>query len=145
MKFKLPAVAAMVLALTLAAPAFSQSRLKDASANRELSDQIMALVVKGDIEGGLRLAKPYLVIPESEVDTLIGQTKMQLPALEMRFGKPVGVEYIGQDKVGEHVMRIVQICRYEKHLMRWNFYFYRTPTGWVLNAFHFDDKLQALF
>lgn len=139
------AAVAAIFALSIASPAQCQSRLKDGKASRELSDQVMKLVSAGDMEAGIRLVKPYLIIPEAEMETMIGQAKLQAPMLEMRFGKPVGAEFISEDRVGESVMRIVQICRYEKHLTRWNFYFYRTPTGWVLNTFNFDDKIQALF
>jgi hypothetical protein len=138
-------IVALTAALAFVGAAQGQSLLKDGSANRELSDRVMALVAKGDMEAGIRLAKPYLAIPESEVEAMIVQAKLQAPMLEMRFGKPVGVEFIREERAGEHVMRIVQICRHEKHLTRWSFYFYRTPTGWVLNTLNFDDKLQALF
>ena len=139
-----------VLILAMAALAFvgaaqAQTPLKDGVANRELSDRVMALVATGDMEAGIRLAKPFLATPESEVEAMIVQARLQAPMLEMRFGKPVGVEFIREDHAGEHVMRIVQICRHEKHLTRWNFYFYLTPRGWVLNTLNFDDKIQALF
>ena len=105
----------------------------------------MKLVAAGDIESGIRLAKPYIIIPEAELESMVGQAKLQAPMLIQRFGKTVGFEFIREEHAGANMLRIVQICRYEKHITRWNFYFYRGPSGWVLNTFHFDDNIKAVF
>lgn len=119
--------------------------LKSPAEAKQLTDRIMAKVGEGDLENGLMLAKPYLIIPPAEFDVLIGQIKMQLPAMAQRFGKSIGYEYIREERVGENLLRIIQIHRFEKHAMRWNFYFYRNNTGWVLNTFKFDDDIRQLF
>lgn len=65
--------------------------------------------------------------------------------LAQRFGKTIGFEFIREERAGENLIHIVQICRYEKHMTRWNFYFYRGASGWVLNTFNFDDHIKAVF
>lgn len=143
-QFLQPFILAVCLVL-MPAGAYAQSRLKDPAAARKLSDDIMKRVAAGDIEGGLRLAKPFLIIPEAELETMIGQAKLQVPVMAQRFGKNLGYEFIREDRAGASLLRIVQLSLHERHATRWSFYFYRTPTGWALNTFHFDDNIRALF
>lgn len=119
--------------------------LKSAAEARQLTDRVMTRLAAGDLEGGLRLAKPYLIIPEAEFEAMLGQAKLQRPAMSQRFGKSIGREFLREDKVGESFLRIVQIQKFEKHATRWTFIFYRGSEGWVLNTFHFDDNVRALF
>jgi hypothetical protein len=133
-----------ILLLVVGASAMADT-LKDALAARQLSDRVMAKVGEGDSEGGLRIAKPYLIIPPAEFDVMLDQLKMQQPMMAQRFGKSIGYEFIREDKIGTSLLRIVQIHRFEKHVMRWSFYFYRGSAGWVLDTFKTDDDIRQLF
>lgn len=132
------------LLLILSAPVFADT-LKDATEIRKLTDRVMSRVGAGDFEGGLRIMKPYLVIPEAEFEVVVEQMKTQAPSITRRFGKSIGQEFMREDKAGESLLRIVHIHRFEKHPMRWSFFFYRGKDGWVLNTFKFDDDIRALF
>ena len=89
--------------------------------------------------------KPYLVIPESEFNVMLEQAKLQLPAIQGRFGKIVGIEFISEKMVGKSLLQMVQIQKFEKHIMRWRFIFYDPEGKWVLNTFNYDDKIRSLF
>lgn len=132
----------LILFMTTAANAAS---LESKDAAKTLTDQIMAKVASGDIEKGLLLMKPYLIIPESEFNVLLEQTKLQLPVMQGRFGKVVGAEFIKEKTVGKSLLQIVQIQKFEKHIMRWNFIFYSPNGKWVLNTFNFDDNIRSMF
>lgn len=119
--------------------------LKSPLEARQLTDQVMARVGAGDIEGGLQLTKSFLIIPSSEFEVMLEQMKMQLPAISQRFGGSIGAEFIREEKFGENLLRIVQIHRFEKHAMRWSFYFYRGKDGWVLNTFKTDNDIPQMF
>lgn len=119
--------------------------LQDASSARTLTDQVMQKVGKGDMVGGVESIRPYLIVPPAEFEVILEQLKLQLPVQAQRFGKSIGVEYIRTDKVGDNLLRIVQLHRFEKHAMRWNFYFYRGNEGWVLNTFTASDDIHNLF
>ena len=138
-------LALILIATSILSHAQGAARLKDPAAARQLTDQIMSKIAAGEFEAGLRLAQPYVIIPDSEFETMVGQGKLQTPMMVQRFGKSIGSEFIREDRAGENVFRIVQINRFEKHATRWTFIFYRTPTGWCINTFYFDDKIQALF
>jgi hypothetical protein len=119
--------------------------LKGPTEAKDLTNRVMAKVGSGDIEGGLMLTKPYLIIPSAEFDVMLNQLRMQQPAMIQRFGKSIGFEFIREDKIGENLLRIIQINRFEKHAMRWSFYFYKGKDGWVLNTFKTDDDIRQLF
>jgi hypothetical protein len=134
----------VVLLLALCSNSLADT-LKGPVEARQLTDRIMAKVGDGDIESGIRLIKPFLIIPSAEFDVMLDQLKMQQPLMTQRFGKSIGYEFIREDKVGENLLRIIQIHRFEKHVMRWSFFFYRGKNGWVLNTFKTDDDIRQLF
>ena len=105
----------------------------------------MSRVTAGDLRGGLALARPYTIVPPAEFDALIGQAELQMPMMLARFGKSVGNELIRNDSVGESLMQVVQIHKFEKHATVWRFIFYRSGKGWVLNSFNYADNISAAF
>jgi hypothetical protein len=143
-------VSGLVALLMLALPAHdacaqAKLTLTDTRAVRALTDAVMAKVGTGDMEAGLRLLQPYIVIPTAEFEAVIGQAKLQVPAMAQRFGKSVGSEFLREEKAGERLLRITQLNLFEQHATRWSFYFYRTPKGWVLNTFQFNDDIKSFF
>ena len=112
---------------------------------RRVTDEVMKKVGEGNIEAGLLTFKHLTIIPESEFDSLVGQTKLQLPIVVGRFGASMGHEFLAEDKIGQSLARITYINRFEKHAMRWVFYCYKGKSGWVINTFRFDDKWPDLF
>jgi len=136
------AIAAVLWSLCSGAMA---DTLKDAAGVRSLTDQVMVKVGKGDTAGALEMIRPFAIVPPAEFNVIIEQVKLQEPVLAQRFGKSIGQEFIRADQVGDNLLRIVQLHRFERHAMRWNFYFYRGKDGWVLNTFTFSDDIHNLF
>jgi hypothetical protein len=131
--------------LLLISTAAGAATLESKEAARKLTDQVMAKVGGGEIEAGLLLLKPYAVIPDAQFSVMVDNVKLQLPVMQQRFGKVIGSEFILERSAGESLLKIVQIQKFEKHAMRWNFLFYSADGKWVLNACTFDDKLQSVF
>jgi len=109
------------------------------------TDRIMVKVGQGDLDGAFVAIKPYLIIPPSELEVLRLSTMSQREMVAGRFGKTVGYECLPKELRGQYVARITCIERTEKHALPWRFYFYLTPTGWVLNTFIWNDNLPSLF
>lgn len=109
------------------------------------TDKILSKVASGDVEGGLKMMKPYVVIPPAEFDAMVGQAALQLPAIKQRFGKSTGKEFISERKVGDSVAELLYLHKFELSAMRWTFYLYKGEEGWSINTFSFDDRLPALF
>lgn len=136
----------IILLTVLLFPTFVQAATLDSEeAASKLVEQVMAKVGAGDLEGGLLLAKPYLVMPEAEVNVLIEQAKLRMPALQARFGKPLGTEFVAERGLGKSLYQILYLEKFEKHALRWRFVFYNANGSWMLDALNFDDKIQLLF
>ena len=105
----------------------------------------MVRVSSGDLRGGMELAKPYTIVPPAEFDAMIGQAELQMPMMVARFGQSVGSELVRNDSVGQSLMQIIQLHKFEKHATVWRFIFYRGNEGWVLNSFHYADDISGAF
>ena len=64
--------------------------LDSQDAARKLTDEVMLKISSGDLDGGFRLVKPHLIVPESEFNVMLEQAKLQLPMIQGRFGKSLG-------------------------------------------------------
>ena len=132
-------------ALLLAVPAAWSAELASADDAVKLTEDVMVRVSSGDLRGGMELAKPYTIVPPAEFDAMIGQAELQMPMMVARFGESVGSELIHNDSVGESLMQIIQLHKFEKHATVWRFIFYRGKEGWVLNSFHYADDISGAF
>ena len=123
----------------------SAETLSSKTKAKEFAHDVMTEIGKGNMETGVKLTKPYLIVPEHEFLALLDQMKMQQPAINQRFGKTLNVELAAVEEVGESLMLVMYLQKFENHVLRWKFYFYKPRNSWVLNTFTFDDQLQAMF
>lgn len=119
--------------------------LDSEEAASKLVEQVMAKVGSGDLEGGLLIIKPYVIMPEAEINVLIEQAKLQLPLAQGRFGKVIGAEFVAERSLGKSLYQVVYLQKFEKHAMRWRFLFYSVNGKWMLDALNYDDKIHLLF
>jgi hypothetical protein len=135
----------LILLFALFTETVQAETLPTLTAAKEITDKAMTMIADSDLDGGLKLLKPYLVIPAAEFDVMLGQATMQQPVMSQRFGKSVGKEFIREDMVGGSLVRLIFIQKFEKTVVRWLFFYYKSPSGWVLNTFTYDDSFQLLF
>ena len=121
------------------------AEFKSPDAAVALADKVMAQVAAGDLRGGLEALKPHTVVPTAEFEAMIGQAELQQPMLSARFGKSIGYELLRNDTVGQSLIQLIYLHKYERHATVWRFIFYRTDSGWTLNTFKYvDDITMAL-
>lgn len=137
--------AIFVLLILLITSAVNAATLESKDAARKLTDQVMTKVGSEDIQSALLLMKPFLIVPDSEFNVMLEQSKLQLPTIQGRFGKSIGFEFISEKQAGKSLFKIVQIQKFEKHAMVWTFIFYNPNGKWVLNTFNFNDNFNSLF
>jgi hypothetical protein len=137
-------IVALCMAMLLFSPAGVAAELPNPDAAVALVDRIMAKVAAGDLRGGMEIAKPYTIVPVAEFDAAIGQAEMQTPVFLSRFGKSIGHELIRNDAVGQSLIQIVELQKFQKHAMVWRFIFYRGEGGWVLNSFKYADDISSV-
>jgi len=138
-------VLAVLLAAFLLAGSAGADTLKSEAELRPFADRVMTTLVKTGMPAAYEMLKPYLLLPESEFQSALRNSKSQRDQFGVRYGKSLGYELVGSRKVGESLVRIVYVEKTEKHPLPWTFYFYKTPAGWVLNGFHWNDQVPALF
>ena len=134
-----------LLACILAATASFADTLKSKQAAQDLAASVMEKVAEGKVPEGFDVMEPYMIIPTAEFDVMKNQAALQAPMIEQRFGKTTGVELIKIEEAGDSLMLVLYIQKFEKHIMRWKFYFYRPNDVWILNTFNFDDTIQLMF
>jgi hypothetical protein len=132
------------LALVCAGSARADT-LKTEGELRVFGDRVMAALVKGGTSAAFAAMKPYTQVSDSEFQSLAHSSKSQRDNFGVRYGKTLGYEFISQRKVGESLVRIVYIEKTEKHALPWIFFFYKTPGGWALNTFQWNDQMPQLF
>ncbi|MHC4885462.1 MAG: hypothetical protein ACYTGH_10285 [Planctomycetota bacterium] len=104
-----------------------------------------AEAIAGDrIDEAFRRISERSVYPAATLTQQQELVKKQLAAIRPRYGKTIGYEFVGVEAPSRSVKCYTYIIKYERHLMRWRFYFYRPAETWILNTFIWDDKVQDL-
>lgn len=132
-----------ILLMVISGACFAES-FASVNEARSYLDKIMEKIGSGDVQAGMKMLKPYSIVPEAEFDAMVGQAGLQLPAISQRFGAAMGYEFIDQAEMGSSLARLVYLQKYEKHGMRWGFFLYKGKSGWTVNTFVFDDKIHEL-
>ncbi|MFA5339396.1 MAG: hypothetical protein WC317_04495 [Candidatus Omnitrophota bacterium] len=123
----------------------SAATVPDESAAKELANKIMQQVAAGNLGAAFKEMKPYVVISESEFDSAALQSKAQREQYGTRYGAAVSYEFIDSKKVGTSLLRLRYLEKTNRHAIPWVFYFFKTPEGWILNAFSWKDTFQEMF
>lgn len=101
---------------------------------RDVTRQAMGHVLTGDFGAVFDTMAPHWPLPENELAMLSVQTLTQRNMLGQRFGKTVGVDLASEQLVGDTIMRITYIEKFEVHLIRWVFTFYKPGDEWLVNG-----------
>ena len=112
---------------------------------RPFIDSVMEEVGSGDLGAAFALMKPYTIVPSSEFEAMASNSKAQREMVGSRLGAAAGYEFVDQAKVGKSLLRLTYIEKTQRHALPWMFYFYRSPEGWVLNSFVWNDNMPGLF
>ena len=136
---------ALLLLLMLSPSVAMTEELKDSTAAVALAEKVVQKASTGDVRGGLEIARPYLATPSSQFDVLLGQLEMQAPVQAAQYGKSIGYELLRNDTVGDSLIRIVYIQKFERHAVAWIFYFYKPKNDWLLTELSYSDALSSAF
>ena len=121
------------------------SLLADKDELRAFADQIVAAAADGRVADAFALMRPRMPLSEEEINAAEELTVRQLKMVAPRYGDAVGYEFIRSDVAGESLVKLLYIVKYEKHIVRWEFIFYRPHDKWMLNNFKWDDQAIRLF
>jgi len=127
-----------------AAPACADTLKSDADL-RAFGDRVMAAVAGAGLQAGVSVMRPYVVIPEAELQAALLKMQSQREQWGRRYGKTIGFEFIGQKRIGQSLLRLTYVEKAERHALPWMFHFYKTPNGWILSSFISNDISSELF
>ncbi len=115
------------------------------SQTKDFCDSFLNLMVEEDIEQAFDMVEKEWPFSISEIQSLESSTIKQLDSIKGRFGKILGYELIKEDKIKESFIKYTYVMKYEKHIIRWKFIFYKPEDKWILNSLNFDDSINKLF
>jgi hypothetical protein len=111
----------------------------------DFSKTVMETVSAKGVEAGLLALKPYIIVADSEFDMMLEDYRIQAPAIERRYGKTIGYEFISEEVVGESLMEIMYLQKYEKHVALWHFCFYKPNDKWLLATYYATESIKEIF
>lgn len=88
---------------------------------------------------------PYWPLPEDELTDLSDQTVKSMGVVTERYGKMVSSTKIKSETISDFAVQETYIIQYEFHALRLIFTYYENGSGWIVNAFKWDDKFMEEF
>ena len=135
---------ALCMAWVWVQPAHAQT-IASTDEVRALTQRAMERVVAGNVDELFDMLSPYWPIPENEITGLRLQTLKQRNLVRQRFGANDGIARVDERLVADSILRITYIEKFERHIIRWVFTFYKPEDRWVVNGVNWDDDIDALF
>lgn len=135
----------LFLTAILFAPSISAAEMRSSDGAVALTDQAMKLFTSGDFRGGINLLRPYTIIQETDLASMVAQAEIQMPTMSARYGKSLGYELLRNDTVSDSLIQVVYLQRLEKQAVVWRFILYRGSNGWLINTLNYADDAAAAF
>ena len=134
----------LVVMLTLAGTARADT-LESVDDVRALVQRAMDHVLEGNTYIAFNLMKPYFPFGDDELTDLMLKTVEQRKSFLERYGKTVGIVLVDERMVAETILRITYLEKFERHIIRWVFTFYRPDDRWIVNSILWNDRMNDLF
>ena len=134
-----------IVLMIIAAQSASGASLNEISDTKSLSHKIMQHFLKSEFVEGLNIAKAHWPLPPVEIDGLANKINTQWSMVQQRFGKPTGIEFIKEERLGKSFVRFYYLHKFENHAIYWKFTYYKAKNKWKVNGITFRDDLEFLF
>jgi hypothetical protein len=112
---------------------------------KNYSDNIMRLLKENRIKDAFAIMKSIWPMPESDVDILEVQTTKRLEVVKERFGSTLEYVLVEEKEIKDTFFKLVYVIKYERHITRWEFIYYKPKTKCLLNSIKLDDDIGKLF
>jgi hypothetical protein len=111
-----------------------------------LCENALSNIVNGEMAKGIAMLRPYaLSISKEDVDSLENQLVGQAVTIQASYGDAIGFVLISKENLKDTILKAVYVVKYERHLIRWTFIFYKPYDSWILDYFNYDDSIADLF
>lgn len=146
MKTKLTLMLILVFVLSISLTAVAgEIGFANEEQTRDFCDSFLNFMVEGDIEKAFDMVENEWPFSISEIQNLESSTIKQLDSVKGRYGKVLGYELIKEEVIKDTFLKYTYVMKYERHIIRWKFIFYKPEGSWILNTFNFDDSINKLF
>lgn len=135
----------VVVALLIVHFAKAQSYLSSKDDLSKHSDRVMKFLKDSEFQKAFTELQNHWPLPANELTQLESQTIKQFNMVEDRFGNIIGTDFIKDMNVKDFVTRKIYVIKFEKHMIRVLFTYYKNDHGWILNGFKWDDQFEELF
>jgi hypothetical protein len=126
--------------------AFTQSStLKSDIEAKSLSKKIADLFTRDSFPEIFKLIEPYWPVPKNEIDNFQSKTISTMNTIRPRYGEPLENLKIKEEKIGAFALRETYLVRYTYHALRIIITYYKNSSGWIINAFTWDDSYVEEF
>jgi hypothetical protein len=113
---------------------------------QNLCENALSHIVNGDVEEAIAALRPYATnISKDDVDSLENHLLGQESTIRDNYGVPIGYVLISRENLMDTILKAVYVVKYERHLIRWSFIFYKPYDSWILDYFNYDDSIEDLF
>ncbi|HEY1078145.1 MAG TPA: hypothetical protein VGE51_15735 [Fontimonas sp.] len=137
---------AIATGLLLCSGLATAESLKTEDATQALTVQVMQAVSRSDLDAAYKAMMAVSVLPAAEIEAALKASKAQRnAAFTARFGTTFGYDFVRRQKLGDSVLRYVYIEKAGKQPIPWNFSFYKTTGGWVLNEFGWSGQPASIY
>jgi len=136
---------AILFALCVIPLANAQNLLSSKEDLTKHSDKVMMFLKNSEFQNAFAELQKYWPLPENELTQLESQTVKQFNLVADRFGRIIGTDFIKDKTIKDFAVRKIYVIRFEKHMIRVLFTYYKNQNGWILNGFKWDDKFDELF
>lgn len=137
---------ALIIAFSIFATHSTYAKsLNSLDQTKDLVEEATDLFGQNKIKEGILVLKEYWPIPEAEITNLINQTEMQWKMVSTRFGEPIDVEFVREEKINDTLVQYIYLQKFENHAVRWLIMFYKPRDIWKVNNVTWDDQIKLLF
>jgi hypothetical protein len=128
-----------LLLLTLACTALAV----DPGTPREQSDRFMKLIEREKVQQAYDGLFEGTVFQRKQPQAKVMMVSQTRSALEL-LGAPTGFEFLKAEPLGESIMRLLYVLKFEEQPMLWEFHFYMFNERWSVIKLNFDADLNTL-
>lgn len=119
--------------------------LKERKDTQWLCDLFMLKLTELDANEAFLTLRPYSTMAEEDFAQYAEQANTIIETVKPDYGKIVGYVLLEEKSVKDIVLRYTYLLKFERHALRWTFFFYRSDSAWIFNEFNVDNKLHELF
>jgi hypothetical protein len=111
---------------------------------RQIAEAAMEYVSREDMKGLFEFIRKNMPMEKEELDKIRDSTITQRKQLPKAIGPYIGYAFISECRKANTLSRVVMVEKRAKHVVSWQFIFYKPRDKWQLNSFKWDaNELSA--